>query len=88
MERTQIIHIQVARHTRTGLLLATSSDFPRLMVAAETVEELNENLPKVVRDMLEASGIGVISVDTMPDNDDVPDGFVTGKLVARAKLAA
>jgi hypothetical protein len=39
---TQQIHIQVSRHAKSGLLMATSEDLPRLMVAASDDDELRE----------------------------------------------
>jgi hypothetical protein len=54
----QIISVQIADGAK-GLLYATSEDLPGLFVAAEDMRSLKEEIPSVIKAMLEAEGLTV-----------------------------
>src|ERR1019366_5575222 len=50
------IRVQVVENRQSGLLVALSDDLKGLMVAARTEEQIEEELPAAIREMLEAAG--------------------------------
>ncbi|MBB6306259.1 DUF1902 domain-containing protein [Xanthobacter tagetidis] len=60
--KDQLINVEVASHKETGLLLATSSDLPGLMVHGRSLAEIEERLPIAARDILEHQGHRVMAV--------------------------
>ena len=85
--RTKIVKIEVVRHRTTGLLVAMSDDLPGLMVHGRTDEEIDERLEGAVRELLEAEGKTVVDIEVTPAEDGLPKGFVTGAVIASARLA-
>jgi len=88
MERTRAINIHVARHAKTGMLMATSPEMSRLMVAAVSEAELEMLLPDVIRSLLEADGLKVIEVTLETDQAGLPPGFTAVSHIANAVLQA
>jgi siroheme synthase (precorrin-2 oxidase/ferrochelatase) len=82
------IRVNVVRNVKSGLLVALSPDMKGLMVAARTEEQIEEELPGAIQEMLEAAGHRVISVTAEPDPKGLPAGFSTTGLIASARLAA
>lgn len=71
--KESIIGIEIVRHSETGMYLAMSEDMRGLYVHARTIESLNERIPVAIRDILEAEGKQVASVQPL---DDAPvEGF-------------
>ena len=84
---TDLIRIQVSEHAKTHLLVATSDNLPGLVLAARSIEQLEEEFPGAIREVLEAMGKVVISVsDETAEN--FSQGFLKRSYIASAKLAA
>ena len=81
------IAVEVIQHKTTGLLVAQSEDLPGLMVAARTYEQLEREIPEAIREILEASGKTVLSVDTEPKSG-ISAKFVQRCVIAHARLSA
>lgn len=84
---TNLIHIQVSEHAATHLLVATSVDLKGLVVAANSIEQLEAELPGAIREVLEAKGIVVESIDDHME-DTSYDGFLRRSFLAHATLVA
>ena len=82
VERT--IRIQVRKYRDSDLLLATSDDLRGLNVIGRSDSEIKERVPGSVREMLEAQGHRVRSVETQLPNGS--EGFIVRDLVASAEL--
>jgi hypothetical protein len=82
VERT--IRIQVRKYRDSDLLLATSDDLRGLNVIGRSDSEIKEKVPGSVREMLEAQGHRVRSVETQLPNGS--EGFIVRDLVASAEL--
>ena len=66
-------------HKGTGLIASYSDDLPGLMVVARTEEEISRNLPSAVRELLEAQGLQIIKLYTVPSGEPSefgPPGFI------------
>jgi len=48
------IHVDVVQHRSTGLLMAVSRDLPGLHVAGNSMDEIEEELPPVIKALVEA----------------------------------
>jgi len=84
-ERT--IRITLRRHEATGQLAATSDDLRGLVVFGETITEIADKLPKVVRELLEADGLEVNSVTAVAEDDRFSRvGFGPPTFIASASL--
>lgn len=83
----QEIFVEVAVHRKTGLIVAQSKDLPGLMVAARTYEQLDREIATAIREVLEASGKTVVSVDT-ERSSGASEKFLSRCVVANARLAA
>lgn len=66
--RTREITVEIIRHEKTGLLVALSDDMRGLLVHGDTVEEIEERLPKAIHDILEheTKGQARIIVEEVP----------------------
>lgn len=84
----QEITIIVRQHRKTGLLVASSPDLPGLSIAAHTIEELETELPPVVRALLEADGEVVESLSLSPLSAPDADGFVLNPSYRVSRQAA
>jgi hypothetical protein len=82
------IRVHLVRNTTTGLLVAMSQDMKGLMVAARSEEQIEEELPGAIREILEAEGRRVLSVTAAPDPVGLPPGFSPFNMVASARLAS
>ncbi|WP_341702640.1 DUF1902 domain-containing protein [Ferrovibrio sp.] len=85
--RNKEIEIQVIAHRESTLLMGYSDDLKGLLVPARSLSELQERLPAAIRELLEAQGFEVVSVEAV-HKDHLPDSFVPGKLTANARLIA
>jgi hypothetical protein len=56
---TRNFTIQILRYQDSDLLAAFSDDLPGLLVPARSHEELDERLPRAVKELLEAQGEAV-----------------------------
>lgn len=84
----KLIEINIIRHKDTGMYLAYSDDMKGLYVHARTMNELNERVPVAIRDIYEAAGHPVQSVEPV-DDDGVEDfGFEPTKRSYHALEAA
>lgn len=81
------IAVEVMQHKTTGLLVAQSEDLPGLMVAARTYEQLEREIPEAIKEVLEASGSKVVSVDTEP-KAGASAKFAQRCVIAHARLSA
>lgn len=81
------ILVQVVANRQSGLLVAVSDDLTGLMVAARTEEQIEEELPMAIQEMLEAAGHIVVSVTTAPETRGLPAEFSSSVLIASARLA-
>jgi predicted RNase H-like HicB family nuclease len=88
--REGIVELKIAvtaiLNKKTGLLVAFSEDLKGLMVPGRTPDEIKERLPIAIRELLEAMGKRVVSVDAVQDTDDLPSEFVHASFVASAAL--
>jgi Domain of unknown function (DUF1902) len=66
------IRIRLLRHKSGDLLMAVSEDLRGLVVHAHSEEEMEERLPGVVRDLLEAEGYVVANVSLVRDKFSAP----------------
>jgi hypothetical protein len=81
------IRIKVLAHKGGDLLMAVSEDLRGLVVHGRSDDEIEEKLPGVVRDLLEADGFEVVSLQIeRQDESPVPD-FGPPTFVANASLA-
>jgi hypothetical protein len=83
-ERT--IRITLRRHETTGQIAATSEDLRGLVIFGETVAEIADKLPTVIRELLEADGLVVSSVTAVEDDRFSRAGFGPPVFVASASL--
>lgn len=69
MTRTEqkIIHIQRHIHQPTGLLAAYSDDLKGLLVFGKSNQELDTKIPGAIRELLEAMGHSVFSIEPITD---------------------
>jgi hypothetical protein len=81
------IKIKILGHKGGDLLMAVSDDLRGLVVHGRSDEEIEERLPGAVRDLLEADGFDVVSLQIKrQDESPVPD-FGPPTFVANASLA-
>lgn len=82
------IAIQSKVHRSTGLLVAFSDDLPGLLVHGRTDDEISAKLPGALREILEALGRRVLSVQLIETGDSEPAGFEPRGFRAAAELEA
>lgn len=80
------IVIEVVKHATSDLFVAYSNDLPGLMVSGRDEKELTERVPGSVRELLEARGSRVISVELHPADGEMPPAFQTRRMMANAEL--
>jgi Domain of unknown function (DUF1902) len=85
---TRDFTIQILRYQDSDLLTAFSDDLPGLLVPARSHAELDERLPRAVKELLEAQGGTDVSVDLEDAPAGSPKGFVSFSRKAHATLAA
>jgi hypothetical protein len=68
----RVIRTEVLRHEKTGLLMVRSNDLPGLIVHGRTQTEIMERVPSLIKELLEADGVRVLSVVA---GQDAVDGF-------------
>lgn len=85
-ERT--IRIKVLAHKKTGLFMALSDDLPGLVVHARSTEEIDKKMPIAIREILEASGVVVDSVEPATENLDDFTSVTPPAYIANTCLAA
>lgn len=78
------VRITVLKHRDTDLLMATSYDLLGLMVPGRSEEELAEKIPAAIREILEAEGNEVLSVEFMEPRADLPEEFIPPPHIADA----
>lgn len=81
------IHTSVLEHKTNGLVVATSDDLPGLYVAATSVDQVAEELPGAIWEMLEAQGDTVLKVFPA-ERTEVPSGFSNLARVFSVELKA
>ncbi len=59
------IYVDVVQHRTTGLLMAVSRDLPGLHVAGNTMDEIEEELPLVIKALVEATEKRVVHVTSL-----------------------
>ena len=74
-------------HSKTGLLLAISDDLPGLNAMGRTMDELLEEIPVVIKSLLEARGASLVTV-VMDEPAKAPHGFEARYRTFRAHLEA
>jgi uncharacterized protein DUF1902 len=84
---TRDFTIQILRYKDSDLLTAFSDDLPGLLVPARSHEELDERLPRAVKELLEAQGETDVSVVLEDAPAGSPKGFVSFARKAHATLA-
>ncbi len=67
-KRAIIVRVSI-EEGKTGLFYATSPDLRGLLVAEETLDALDEAIPKAIADLYEAIGMSVI-VSKVKEDDD------------------
>lgn len=82
------IRIQLVVNRDTGLLVALSDDLRGLVVAARSEEEVEQQIPGAIRELLEAEGRTVLSVTAETEPKDLPRGFSSASIIASARMAA
>ena len=55
----EIVRVWIEDDTESGLLVAKSDDLPGLLVAGRNMEELEQEVPEVIRAMFHARGLEV-----------------------------
>lgn len=65
--KTATIQIRWQEHRPTGLLAAFSDDLKGLLVIGHSTSEIIQNLPGAVRQILQAQGIEVVSIEIGPN---------------------
>ncbi len=87
------IKIRILAHKGSDLLMAVSDDLRGLVVHGRSDTEIEAKLPAAVRDLLEADGFGVASLqierhDESPVADFGPPTFVANaSLTGQARVA-
>lgn len=84
---TQEIEINVRKHRETGLLLATSDQLKGLLVPARSERELDEKLPAAIKELVEAHGEKLVSVEITRQDGDL-GAFSPPAFIARTQVAA
>jgi Domain of unknown function (DUF1902) len=84
----QRISIKIACDVDSGLLLAQSSDLPALMVPAQSLEEIQPRILQSIREILEFTGVRVVSVKFEDDEPHFPPGFLPAIRYAHTEIEA
>lgn len=84
----QTIRVHLIEHRKSGLLAAVSDDLHGLVVHGDTEDEIRERLPAAIRDLLEADGRHLVSLDIHTDDRHSRAGFGLPGFIADAALAA
>jgi hypothetical protein len=82
------IRVQLVVNRDTGLLVALSDDLKGLVIAAASKEEVEQQIPGAIRELLEAEGRTVLSVTAEVEPKDLPSGFSSASIIASARMAA
>lgn len=80
------IHVRLLRHEKSGLLAAVSDDLPGLVVHGQSQAEIGGRLPSVIRDLIEADGKRVVSLEVEEDNRASEAGFGLPAFIASAAV--
>lgn len=84
ISRHRFIEIQIMKHNKTGMLIATSNDMKGLFVHGDNFEEINERAPVAIQSILEAEGKTNVKVQAVEDVIANDAGF--DKLTQRFEL--
>lgn len=82
----RVIRVRMLRHERTGLLAAVSDDLAGLVLHGYSHGEIKRKLPAAIRELLEAEGYTVVSVETEEDDRFARAGFGLPGFIANAAL--
>jgi hypothetical protein len=84
----RVIRISVIKHAKADLLMAVSpEDMRGLVLHGRSLDEIEHRLPGTIRDLLEADGVGVDTVELRPAAGAGVRGFaVLGSFVANVGL--
>lgn len=85
-QQKQVIHIHILEHRTTDLLVAVSDDLYGLVVHGRSEEEIRDRLPGVIRELIEAQGHQLLSLDVKQDDRLARAGFGLPAYVASAAL--
>lgn len=78
------IEVLVLQRKKSDLLIAYSDDLPGLLVTGRTIEELEDRIPRAVKEILEAQGHVVLRVTTKSDRSQIPSDFGPAGYTANA----
>ena len=82
------IDIEIIRHAETGMYLAFSEDMKGLYVHARTLAELNDRVPVAIRDIYEAAGQKIESIEPVFDAEPEHEGFEPTRRTFQMREAA
>jgi hypothetical protein len=85
---TKDIEIKVLTHRDTGMLAAYSPDLKGLLVMGRSEEDIARDLPGAVREILEAQGKQVVTVEATKKTGEPLGEWAPAAFVASARLAA
>lgn len=81
------VRVQLRRHQDLrNLYMATSDDLPGLVVHGHSPDEIQQQIPDLIRDLLELDGCRVLDVSAERDETRMTAGFGLPAFIARAKL--
>ncbi|MGA7631274.1 MAG: hypothetical protein WCB11_10930 [Terriglobales bacterium] len=83
--KARIVRIKCEKG-KAGLFYATSPDLKGLLVAEATVDALQREIPKAIRDMYAASGVDVL-VSPVDEPDDGQTWVAVPAVIAREAFA-
>ena len=81
------IQVEILSHHRTGLLLAVSDDLPGLNAIGRSMDELMEEIPVVIKALLEEKGFREVVVEES-QSDRGHRGFERPQKIFTASLQA
>jgi len=86
---TRAIRITVVVHRESDLMMAFSDDLQGLLVPGRTTAELEAKLEPSIREIVEAEGYHVLSIEVHADADsELPESFSPRRYIASAALQA
>ena len=88
LEVNREISVSFVRHSKTGLIVATSDDLPGLIVHGRTFAELDKAIPFAIKSLLEADSQATVTVEKRGESVNVPTAFEPSVLHFHAQRAA
>jgi hypothetical protein len=87
-EQIKVINIRGRVHTPNGLLAAVSDDLKGLLVVGANWQEVESKLPGAIRELMDAMGTPVTSVELIPIHESDTDWVAEPKFRAELNRAA